>query len=347
MHDHPTREQEQYALAERKYGEARRDFAHAMLCRQRGVKPARASAIFDGCTWPDALLYIKERLGAATSDWPLLLQGVFCKRMLDFYALATAVYLMLTRPIPLRDFKPSQMLVPGAFPQLEKLGESREIRVGHLPDGGEQIQLLTWARIFGVSDTLFQNDDVGLLNNTAELAGDAAAFAENGHFFEVLLSNSGAGPTLLDGTAFFDGTRGNLLGGAALDATSLGAALTAMGQQRSPGAEGQPLNLQPRYLLCGPSNAAAARVAVKALSTGSQPLLDVLVDGHIEDGAWYLFCDPNVRPAFVRGFLERSGPGPSLAVLDDFRREGVGWRVVTRFGVGPYDPRAAVLTPAP
>ncbi|MGH7336641.1 MAG: hypothetical protein ACREI7_03605, partial [Myxococcota bacterium] len=196
---------------------------------------------------------------------------------------------------------------------------------------------------FRATAELFANDDVGALNGIAELAADAAVFAENALFFAGLLSNSGNGPATADGVAFFNAAHGNVAAGAALDATSLGAALSLLRKQTSP--SGSKLNLAGRLLVCGPDNEVRAHQAVAAITSGTTPLLDVVVDAHLAvTQGWYVFADPRVRPAFVHGFL-RDRPDPDVTTRIGWVHDGPEWRVGVSVAMAVYDWRAAVRNP--
>lgn len=187
-----------------------------------------------------------------------------------------------------------------------------------------------------------KNDDVGLFNATAQTAGNAVADVEGAHFFDVPLSNSGAGPTLQDGTSFFHASRGNLAGAASITTTSLKTAIGLLRKQRAPG--GQRLNLRPAFLLCGPDAETAALEAVRRITpAGRTPTIEVLIDAAL-GSEWFLFASPAQRPAFVHAYLAMM-PEPDVQHRTPFTTDGIEWRVLSAFAVGPYDPRAAVRNP--
>jgi hypothetical protein len=318
-------------------GEKHMELEHALLCKLRGVEPHGISAIYADASLETLRIMGEVKLTSVTTDWPLLVADVAQKRLLDFYRDANPTYARLTRAIELKDFRPHVMLRPGDL-TLRLKTQGAVIEEGSIADGGEVVSLLTFARLFSVSSTVFANDDVGLLDERVRIGAEAAVFAESAHFFEVLASN----PVLSDGVAYFDASRNNIGSAGALDATRVGEAMALMRAQTAPG--GGKLNLRPSFLLCGPESGPLALAAVKALTPGSTPILEVLVDAHIEDEAFYVFASPTTRPAFVAGRL-RGWTGPQVDVQRQFALDGVAWRVITRIGVAPYDPRAAVRCP--
>jgi hypothetical protein len=338
----------------RRRTQASQDLANAMLAHLRGVEPRGAASIYSGCNLEDfeQLAHIHHpglaRVGlSTTSDWAQILTNVFEKRLLDFYRDAEPTYRPLTRRIPLRDFRQAALLRVGEFPQLQQIGNGVEIKTGYVADGGEPITLLSLGRIFSLSDEAFTNNDVMGFNEVAELAANTTAIAENALFYGMLLSASGAGPTMAaDGLPFFHASHGNLMTGSTLDAPNLGLAMAALRKQTAPGEGAQKLNLPPRYLLCGPDQEVAARTAVAAITPGgAAPSLDVLVDAHLSVSAgWYVFTSPDLRPAFVAGFL--SGEyGPNVKARTGWTSEGPEWRVTRHVGVAPFDFRCAVRNP--
>ena len=132
---------------------------------------------------------------------------------------------------------------------LDDLGDHGALVSGVVDDSGETATKITKAALFRLTRKSVVNDDTGTLAGIAEGAAQAALDARESAFFSLLLSNAGAGPTLSDSVAFFHSSRGNLLTGAALDATSVGAALAALRGMRSD--SGSPLSLGGRYLLRG------------------------------------------------------------------------------------------------
>lgn len=310
----------------------------ALLARMRGVEPRGRASIYRDADLETLRVLGEVRLSATTTDWPQICADVFEKRLVDFYRASNPAHSLLSRTIEVRDFRPTTLLRPGELSELKQKGEGGEIAEGTIADSGEIIRLLTFAANFSVSSTVFANDDVGMLNQRVQIGADAVAFAEEKHFFATLLAN----PTLSDGVAFFHADHGNLLTSTAIDSSSVGVALAALRKQTAPG--GAKLNLTPRFLLCGPDSEAAARKAVRELTPGAEPPLEVLPSAHIPGPGWYVFASPTVRPAFVVGRL-RGESGPRVDVIRRFETDGVPFRVVTRFGVAPFDPRAAVRNP--
>jgi hypothetical protein len=167
---------------------------------------------------------------------------------------------------------------------------------------------------------------------------------ENALAFSVLLSNAGAGPTLLtDNTPVFHTDHGNLAQTpSAIDASNVGLGYAAMAKQQS--LDGMSLNLAPATLLCGPDRALQAAQMVTLITpaaTGNAvpdylrqfvPVSDAAVTGN----QWWLFADPNVAPCFHYGFLE-GFEGPRLSIADGWGVQGIKIKLEEDFGVSATD----------
>jgi hypothetical protein len=324
------------------------DLTGALLARLRGEEPRGRYAAYRGCSFADLELLANirlprvVRLGGTTGDWPVILTDAFEARLLDYYRAASPTYRALTTPVSLSSYRPATLARPGEYPTLRQVGEGGEVEQGIVTDGGERLALLRFARIFGVTRIAITNDDIAALNVAAEQAAQAALFAQDQLFCSTLTANGGLGPTLLDGVAFFDASRGNVMSAASISTTSVGLALAAMRKQTAPG--GAKLNVTARFLLCAPDNEGAARLAIAALTVGTTPPLELLVDANLSGNGWYLFADSSTRAGFARGFLfDRETP--FVSKQDGFEIDGVRWKVWINFGIAPFDPRAVVRNP--
>jgi hypothetical protein len=317
------------------------DLDHALLAVLRGEPMRGPAAIYEGCSLSDLARLGRIGLGA-TSDWPQIVADVLGKLLVGLYEAETPLVNRLTRRVTLNDFRPATLLTVDRFPALRLTPPGAEIRVGSVADGGETIALLTFASILAASAVAFSNDDVGAITQVAAEGAAAVVDAEDGLFLSVLLANDGAGPTLRDGVAFFHEDRGNVISGALSD-TTLAEGIASLRKRRTPG--GAPLSLASRFLLCGPDNEATALGLVRDITPdATAPRIEVLVSSALAT-EWYLFSDPRRRPAFVSGRLARRATGPEVDDVTRFIDDGYRWRVVTRIGVGAYDPRAAVRSP--
>jgi hypothetical protein len=317
------------------------DLGHALSAVLRGEELHGRAAVFGDCSLGELQTLGRILLGSS-SAWTSVVSETFGKILVDMYEAEEPLVARLTKRVLLNDFRPSTLLSVDKFPALRLTPPGSEIRTGSVADGGEEVRLLTFASILAASATAFSNDDVGAITQVASEGAAAVVDAENGAFLSMLLANDGAGPTLRDDTAFFDETRGNIVSGALAD-TTLAEGIASLRKRRTPG--GAPLSLASRFLLVGPDNEAKALGLVRDLTPdATAPRIEVLVSAALST-EWYVFADPRRRPAFVSGRLARRATGPEVDDVTRFIDDGYRWRVVTRIGVGAYDPRAAVRSP--
>ena len=195
------------------------------------------------------------------------------------------------------------------------------------------------------------NDDLGGINQVIGSAGDRVADHDNTVMYTLLLSGSGAGPTLLtDNKRVFHADHGNLAAaGGAPSTTTIGAGRAAMMKQQS--LDKLKLNVAPSIILGGPDTF----TVLEQVTASIQPIkegevnpfsgrLDPLGDANITGNAWYLFADPDRLPCFTYGYLEGS-EGPRLRTDEPFGMQGLGVSLEHDFGVAGVDFRGAYRNP--
>jgi hypothetical protein len=330
----------------------RRDLmAEALLCRLRGTEPAGDARMYAGlplrgfetlCNASSGMSF-DVTLAGGKSDFPWLLGDVLSKRLLDFYETAKPTARLLTKRVSLKDFREHSILLVGSYPQLEKVAEHGEFKYGFLEEGGEPLTLASYGRILPLSRQAIWADDVGALDDVARLAVQAALTLEDSLLFASLLSGTANnGPTLRDGVQLFHANHANLASGAALDATSLGAAMALLRKQTSIG--GELVNLGPRFLVVGPDLEVTARQLVVDITPPGETPIGVVVDAHIEDASFYIWADPEQRPGYVRGYLDATA-APYAVAREGFVLDGAEFKVRHDVAVGPADYRPIVRTP--
>jgi CheY-like chemotaxis protein len=92
------------------------------------------------------------------------------------------------------------------------------------------------------------NDDLGAFVGLAAMLGRAARRTIEADVYAALASNSGAGPTLLDGNPLFHSSRNNITTAAALSVEAIELDRVAMASQRDVGGNDF-LDLRPQVLL--------------------------------------------------------------------------------------------------
>ena len=200
----------------------------------------------------------------------------------------------------LRSFMPHDLPrtdIDVALVELAEGAEALSMEVRDTP--GLTARIRTWGRDVSISRETVLNDDVGLLVSLAANAGASAARLEAGLCFALLESN----PILGDGENLFHAGHGNLIA-AALDETSLFAALAALRDQRTPA--GIAADLDARFLVVASGLEGLAR---KLLHTAGLGEIAVIASAGLPAGRWYLFADPAQSPVVALLFLDGSTDG--------------------------------------
>lgn len=299
-------------------------------------------------------------LALTTSDYPTSIGSTAHKVLVPAYENAAPTYRALLARRNLRDFKAAKVINVGDYPQLFEVGEGGEIQLGYFGDRGETYTLATYGRRINVSRQLLVNDDVGVIAQVFAGAGARVADFENGIFFTALTSNSGVGPTLADGGAFFNATAVTTAGGhdnytssgTAISDTTITVGATKMARQTGGGStglgDGIKLNIKPAYILAAPEKrsltfqyTSANYVPAAATSQNAWAgVLTPLLDANLTGNRWYLLADPALNPVGYFGTLE-SEPGPRIATRAGFEIEGVDVKVAIDFGLALTEWRAA------
>jgi len=318
---------------------------HAAWAVEASGRSARGMA-------PDQI-FARSAGAHTTSDFPLLLQGVGNRILMQAYELAQSpLKAVLARETKLPDFRPRMRIKLSDIGHLEKLGESGEPRSTTSDEVQESTSLDTFARAFALSRKAKINDDLGALADWSRAAGRAAAETENSLLYTMFTQSAGAGPVMgEDNKRLFHADHGNLAAsGTALDETNLSAARLAM--RKVKGLDGKtPVNVAPAYLMVGPELETSAEkllaqiyAATAATANPFSGRLELLVEGLIANKAWYVFAKPAALPVLEYAHLE-SAPGPQVATEEDFDTLATKFRVVLDFGCSAIDWRGAYRNP--
>lgn len=318
--------------------DARQYMGDSLLDMARGSL-ARSGVSTRGMS-PDEVF---QRAAHGTSDFPLVVSNAMGKVAAEAYKVAESPLKTLCRQRVLRDFKASTSIRLGEMGRLEKMAESGEFTATSRAEGAESLSLETFGRMINVSRNLLVNDDLGLMGDMTAAFGEAAAQTEADVLVALLTGN----PNLSDGTAVFATARGNMAtSGADPDASTLSAARLAM--RGFKGLDGQTLiNVQPKYLLVGPSletDAEKLLASIYAASTDDVNAfagkLSLLVEPRITDDRWYVFADPARIASMAYGYLA-SAQGVQIQRAEAWDTLGMKYRAFLDFGAGWLDWRGA------
>ncbi|MGA0564979.1 prohead protease/major capsid protein fusion protein [Ancylobacter sp. VNQ12] len=286
---------------------------------------------------------LERAVGAhSTSDFPLLLADATNKALLAQYDVAASTYRKWASPRQFADFKEHSFLRVGDFPAFKPIAENGEVTYGSLSENREKVKAKEYGTGIIVGRQLLINDDLSALSDFSSMIATRAANDENAQVYGELAANK----TLSDGKALFHADHGNLAAsGAAISTTSIGTAVLALRSQKS--LDGLALNLQPAYLVVGPSLEAVARQFLTAVNATKSSDVNVwanfaelVVDANITGNEWYLFAAPGAAPTVVYGYVNGSN-GPEVRTEVDFDTRAVKVAAGMDFGAGVIDFRGA------
>jgi hypothetical protein len=314
-------------------------------------------ARLEGITVPRSFGNDTIRAAFSTVSLPGILNSVANKRLLRSFQAQPVIATRLCSEGELNDFKESERYRLTDVGDLEPVAPDGEIKHGGLTEEKATNQLGTFGKIFALTRQMIYNDDLGAFLKVPDGMGARAARKIDQLFFTRLLGNPGN----LFSTAhrnFRDGTD------TALSGESLGLAVQLFLDQVD--ADGQPINISPRFLLVPTALKMAARELLNStffIATGTSekkriPTYNALADEDLEvisspylsnanytgasSLAWYLFADPAVVDTFEIGYLKGQRM-PKVEKGDaDFDTLGIKFRVYFDLGVREQDFRGMV-----
>jgi len=297
------------------------------------------------------------RAAFSTVSLPGILNNVANKRLLRSFEAQPVIATRLCSEGELNDFKESERYRLTDVGDLEPVAPDGEIKHGGLTEEKATNQLGTFGKIFALTRQMIYNDDLGAFLKVPDGMGARAARKIDQLFFTRLLGN----PANLFSAAhrnYQDGTD------TALSGDSLGLAVQLFLDQVD--ADGQPINISPKFLLVPTALKMTARELLNStffIATGSTdkkrvPTYNALADEDLEvisspylsnsnyTGAsalaWYLFADPAVVDTFEIGYLKGRRTPTVERGETDFDTLGIKFRVYFDLGVREQDFRGMV-----
>lgn len=288
----------------------------------------------------------------STVSLPGILNNVANKVLLRAFNAQPIIATKLCSTGDLNDFKESERYRLTDVGDLKPVAADGEIKDGGLTEEKSTNQLETYAKKFCLTRKMILNDDLGAFLKVPTAMGNRAARLIDQLFFARLLAN----PAQSDGQNLFSAAHGNLLTGStsALGVDSLQLAVKAFLDQTD--ADGQPISIEPRYLLVPTELKFKAIELTKGavfIATGDtdtlRPALNSLADENLQvvsspylanaayagssNTAWYLFGDPSQTDTFEIGYLKGKRT-PTIEKGDtDFNTLGMWFRVYFDLGV--------------
>jgi len=321
-----------------------------MSLQQLFVECARMEGI------PVPRSFCNDTIRAAFSTVSLsgILNNVANKKLLKAFEAQPIVATKLCSEGELNDFKESERYRLTDVGDLEPVAPDGEIKSGGLKEEQATNQLGTFGKMFSLTREMIYNDDLNAFMKVPEGMGARAARKIDQLFFKRLLSNP---------NSLFSEVHKNYAEGAdtALSAASLATAIQMFLDQTD--ADGQPINVSPRYLLVPTGLKMTARellnsVAFFATGTDNKTRiptynaladegLDAIASPYLSNAnypgysakAWYLFADPSVVDTFEIGYLKGRRTPTVEQGETDFDTLGVKFRVYFDLGVREQDHR--------
>jgi hypothetical protein len=291
----------------------------------------------------DRLQVFQRAATHSTGDFPAIFENALNRSLLARYRQAVPTYRNIAREVSFNDFRPHPMVRSGDFPELQPIAEGGEIKFGTFGEGRESVAVQSHAVGVRISRQMLINDDLQGIAQVVSDQGLSVARYEDKLFYAMLLSGSGAGPTLLSTTRGVFNTTDQSLAAAAAAITVASLSIARAALRKRTSIDGAPLELTPAVLLVGPDKETEAQQIVaplQAAQTGNiNPFagtLRVVTSARITGNSWYLFADPTELPNFVYGFLNGAS-GPRMRTEEPFGTQGVSMTLEHDFGVGAID----------
>lgn len=278
-----------------------------------------------------------------TSDFPAIFADTANRSLRRAYDAAPQVLKRLARQTTARDFRAKSGIQLGEAPTLEKVNEAGEYKYGTLAEASESYAIDTFGRIVSLSRKAIINDDIGAFVDLSGKLGMAAAEFEAQFLVNLLASGAGLGPTMADGDTLFHADHGNKsVSGAALDATTLGAARLAM--RRQTGLSGKPINVTPKFVLVPPELETKGEQILAAIQPAKaedvNPFggkMELLVEARLASATrWYVVADPAQIDGLEYAYLQGE-EGPQIETRAGFEVDGLEVKVRLDFGAAFMD----------
>ena len=295
------------------------------------------------------LAMVKAAITHTSSDFPVLLENVLNKTLLETYSVAADTWQQWCAVGSVSDFRPYKRLRLGSFGNLDALSEGGEYKHKAIPDStAESVSISTKANTTTLTRQAIINDDLGGFTRLAQMLARAAARSIEADAYALLVSN----PSLdSDSTALFHANHSNLHtsgSAAAITMTSLDAARSAIKIQKDRSGNDYIGIMEPFILLCPVAKAGAARTANESEYDPdtanklqrvniTRGIFKAIVDTpYLTGNAWYLLADPMQFPTFEVLFLN-GNQTPFADRIEGQNIDGVTWLIRHDYGVNVVD----------
>lgn len=301
----------------------------------------------------DKMELVGRAITSSTSDFPVLLEGVNRRVLLNNYQAVADVWRKFCTVGSVGDFREYKRLRMGSFSNLEEVGENKEFKNKSIPDSEfEKISAKTKGNIINVSRQMIINDDLSAFTRLAAMLGRAAGRSIEADVFALFALNSGNGPTMADGKTLFHADHKNIATGAAMSVSAIDAMRVLMAQQMDPSSNDY-LDIRPSVLLAPIGLGSTARILntsqydPDATNKLQRPnvvagLFSEVVDTpRLSGTGYYMLASSGEEPVFEVAFLD-GNQNPYLESQEGFTVDGMKWKVRLDYGVGAIGWRGIV-----
>ena len=289
------------------------------------------------------------RRALSTSDMPLIADAAANQTIRQAYEAASSPTSQLFGRRTVNDFNlHHEVLVDWTTLQMHRVNELGEYRHSYVSEGDATYSIYTLGGITGVSRQLYINGGAALGNLARQLGRRLAADVDDRRV-AFIEQSSLAGPTLKDGTAFFDNSRDNVEDVDTTDVTtvidSVLAARSRMPKRK--GAGDVMIGATPRYWLVPTEFEPTALRAVASVSASAagdaNPLsgrLEVVAEPRLSDeDTSYLAAAPGSFDGLVEARL-RGAEGPTTDSRWHFETDAFQTKIRLDIGFGALDWRS-------
>lgn len=269
---------------------------------------------------------VAKRSLMSTSDFPLVLENIATKSLLQGYEAVPQTFLPFVRERTVDNFKEIAAVGLSKGGRLKEVNEAGEYEHDALIETGERYKVKKYGKIIGKTWELMINDDLGALTDNVADMGQRARELENILFWNQIIAN----PVMAeDGNAFFHANHGNLVGsGTVINVANLGIMRAKARVLKD--LDGELINLNPNILVVPAALEMVAEQYIAQVTpniNGSvNPFagkLDLVVEPLLDAAsvtAWYMMVSKQ-RLAWAE-MARLNGNGPEIFTKEGFDVDG-------------------------
>lgn len=287
----------------------------------------------------------------STSDFPILLGGVFERELLAQYEDTTPVWQGFARRTVVKDFRPKTLVdILGGKAILDPVGELAEYPARKVSEAKYELTVGKRGARIPLSWEMLVNDDLDAFRDLPNRLATGARDTEDYVATSMLVNASGVN------TGFFKSANGNAPAATPLTLDNLQAALQTISTRKD--SEGRPIVVTGAVLVVPPALEITARAILNTTeirtTVGGQtligpnylrgsvtvvvnPWLPVVATDNKANTRWFVLPAPNApRPAVAVGFL-RGHEAPDLRVKADTGNRAGGGAIAPEEGSFDFD----------